>query len=192
VNAPDDPLTPYLTHLLDARDRARAAYDKAVLALSGGALALSFVYIRDVVGDDGPIVAGNVLVWSWISFAVSIAAILGAMLTSQEALRVTIRRVYDKKLPALEGGWHAIVTNLLRVLAAASFVLGVVLLALVVRQNIGEEETGDEYATLVRELPHGSAHAYAAPHRSERRDEAPILRIDQTLDGRSRGGVSVR
>ncbi len=170
MNAPDDPLTPYLTHLLDARDRVRAAYDKAVLALSGGALALSFVYIRDVVGDDGPIVAGNVLVWSWISFAVSIAAILVAMLTSQEALRVTIRRVYDKKLPALEGGWHTIVTTFLRAFAAASFVLGVVLLALVLRQNLGEEETGDEYAKLVYDLPHGGEPASTPARRSEQRD----------------------
>ena len=163
MNVPDDPLIPYVTQLRDARERASTTYCKAVMTLSGGALALSLAFIRDVTGDDGYVIGGDLLVWSWISFAGSIAAILMAMLMSQASLRGMIKQVYANKPPALEGRWYTIVTTCLNVLAAAGFVVGVVLLALVASQNFGEEATGDEYTKMVYARPVEGNHAYTPP-----------------------------
>ncbi|MHA3774782.1 hypothetical protein ACXR0O_24940 [Verrucomicrobiota bacterium sgz303538] len=50
-------------------------FDKAVLALSGGALGLSFAFTEDVVGPEN-IVRAGFLLSAWISWGVSSASIL--------------------------------------------------------------------------------------------------------------------
>lgn len=56
------------------------SFDKAVLTLSGGALALSIAFIRDIAPNMN---SKNWLIASWLCFGVSILFILFSFITSQ-------------------------------------------------------------------------------------------------------------
>ncbi len=61
--------------LIDGEHDYAKSYDKYLLSLSGGALALSITFIRHIIGDD-PVQMPALIVWAWISFALSVAAAL--------------------------------------------------------------------------------------------------------------------
>jgi hypothetical protein len=47
----NEDLEKYRDYLIEAERQTQRDYDKTVVALSGGALGLSFVFIRDVIGQ---------------------------------------------------------------------------------------------------------------------------------------------
>ena len=59
-------------------------FDKSVLALSGGALALSLTFVKDFATKP---ICTPLLGLAWICFAISIGFIMWSMITSQESLR---------------------------------------------------------------------------------------------------------
>jgi len=61
--------------LIDGERDYSKSYDKYLLTLSGGALALSMTFVRDIIGD-GPVDVPALIVLAWISFTISIAASL--------------------------------------------------------------------------------------------------------------------
>jgi len=139
---PDDTssrLRTYRDRLVQAYLELSKAYDKAVMTLSAGTLAISLTFVKDVINTPRP---GTVifLALAWTALAVSIVAILISMLTSQWALRKTIEQVdrgQERQLRAEPGGWRSRLTAWLNVGAAVGFVLGVALLAWFAIANIG-------------------------------------------------------
>src|SRR3990170_935291 len=79
VNSPA--MKAYRDWLVQADQKTLEAYDKAVMTLSGGALAISLTFVNDVIPSP---IAGTVklLIAAWVSLALSIAAILISKLTS--------------------------------------------------------------------------------------------------------------
>ena len=63
------------TMLIDGERECAKSYDKYVLTLSGGALALSMTFVHDIIGDD-PVVHPGLIIWAWIAFTFSVAATL--------------------------------------------------------------------------------------------------------------------
>ncbi len=121
-----DSLREYRQHLVEAGQKASSAYDKAVMTLAGGALAVSFAFVRDVVG--GSPAAGTTwrLGAGWLSLAFSLVAILSSMLTSQWALRRAIEQVDAKRIHGEEpGAWYSTVTSALNLAAGLGLILGV-------------------------------------------------------------------
>ena len=47
----DKTLQEYRAHLVSAAQKAQEDFDKTLLALSGGALGVSFAFVKDIVGD---------------------------------------------------------------------------------------------------------------------------------------------
>jgi hypothetical protein len=82
----DESLADYRKLLEQAYDKQSEAYDKTVIALSGGALGISMTFLHEIV----PSPLGGTL-WllgaAWSAFAFSILAILVSILTGQWALR---------------------------------------------------------------------------------------------------------
>ena len=76
----------YRTLLVDAEQKAQDDFDKTVLTLSGGALGISFAFVKDFIGDD-PIVNAHYLLASWVMWGVSMVSILSSFYFSQQALR---------------------------------------------------------------------------------------------------------
>lgn len=98
------------------------------MTLAGGALGVSFAFIRDLVAKPAPATIG-VLRYAWTALATSILCILLSMLTSQYALRKAIAQVDAERIRQEHpGGWYAQFTTSLTLLAGVLFVLGVLLL----------------------------------------------------------------
>lgn len=127
ANSPE--IREYRDWLVQADHKSLEAYDKAVMTLSGGALAISLTFINDILASP---IAGTLylLIFAWVFLALSITAILVSMLGSHWALRKAIGQVDRGEILRVEvGGWFTRLTNVLNVVAGAAFVLGVALLA---------------------------------------------------------------
>jgi hypothetical protein len=109
-------------------------FDKAVIALSGGALGVSIAFVRDVFPQ-------TVHLWAfgaaWIAFTLSIIAIFISLLTAGQSVRFTIAEL-DKGTVNREqpGGWMDRVTGWLNYVAAGLFVGGVFFLGWFVLVNL--------------------------------------------------------
>jgi len=99
-------------------------YDKLVVALSGGALGLSFTFLKDVANGQASSHA-TLLIAAWGCWGLSVAFILTSIYTGVQALRETVRQidrgtVYKEKVGR---GWGS-VTALLNPGAGLLFILG--------------------------------------------------------------------
>jgi len=111
-------------------------YDTALMSLSGGALGVSFAFIKDIV----PSPASDTIIWlwfAWLSLGGSLSAIILSMLFSQQSIRTAIKQIddgtiYDKK----PGGIFSYVTIILTWLSGIMFVLGVILLSYFAKTNL--------------------------------------------------------
>lgn len=129
-------LMEYRNQLLKAAHSSSEAYDKAVVTLSGGALALSLAFMKDIVREPRADTK-YLLVAAWISFAVSIALILLSLLTSKWALNKAVQQVDSGKIyNQRAGGKFSAITEALNVLAGLGFLSGVGFLASFVLTNM--------------------------------------------------------
>ena len=126
----------YRTSLLDLEQKMQASYDKAVMALSGGALGLSFTFLRDVAKTT-PLHWTPYLLAAWLCWGLSVSCVLCSFLTSALALRKATDQT-DAKLIYLElvGGKYNTITKRLNYAGGALFLLGLVLLVIFIGVNM--------------------------------------------------------
>lgn len=133
--------------LIDARFKVAESLDKALLTLSGGALAVSMTFIKDIVKNP---VCKSTLVFSWIFFGLAITVLLLSLYFCQLAY-IKQRQIIDHKQNGnpnknsnkREGGdevrernvW-SIVTEIANFTALASFLTGLVLLGTFIWANM--------------------------------------------------------
>ena len=133
---PPDPLQDYRKQLVEAAHKSQENFDKTVLALSGGALGVSFTFLKEVVGT-APIKGPEFLVGAWIAWALSAFAVLLSYYLSHMALRVAIRQVDDGTIyKSRPGGVYARFTAVLNISGATLFVLGVLAITLFASSNL--------------------------------------------------------
>ncbi|MEN9911687.1 MAG: hypothetical protein RI956_131 [Pseudomonadota bacterium] len=87
-------LADYRKLLVAAEQKSQEDFDKTVLSLSGGALGIFFVFIKEVIGPQ-PIVSQIFLVAAWLSWAFSTLSVLTSYYLSHLALRRAISQVDD-------------------------------------------------------------------------------------------------
>lgn len=104
--------------------KAYEDYDKAILTLSGGALVLSFTFIKDIAGN-AAIFKCSILL-AWITWVLSLTSTLLSYLSSQFALRRAIKILEAEDNPKNIFGISHYSTICLNVLAAVFFLIGVV------------------------------------------------------------------
>lgn len=129
-------LDDYRRALVAAEQKAQEDYDKHVIALSGGALGISFLFLKDVIGGR-PIEWDWALLAAWYCWAASIIAVLASFFLSQLALRAAIRqlnagKIYDSR----PGGVFATATAVLNVSGGILFFVGVCLMTTFAGINI--------------------------------------------------------
>ena len=130
----------YRQWLVVAEQKAQADYDKTVLTLSGGALGISFAFVKDIVGDN-PIVHSSWLVMAWVFWALSTSAMLGSFFVSRLALRKAILQCDDGTIFCKPpGGFYTVLTRWLNGSGAILFLLGVCFMAAFVQTNITNRE----------------------------------------------------
>src|SRR5258705_6835682 len=84
-------------HLVSAEQKSQEDLDKALLSLSGGALGVSFVFLKDIVGA-GPLVSVHLLQMAWICWAISTMTVLLSYYGSVYTINRAIQRL-DARLP---------------------------------------------------------------------------------------------
>ena len=130
-----DPLADYRTFLVAAEQKSQEDFDKTVLALSGGALGISFTFLKDVIGTN-PISDPELLFGAWVSWALSTFSVLFSYYLSHLALRRAISQVDQgtiyKQRP---GGALALCTAALNAAGAILFLAGVLSITLFAREN---------------------------------------------------------
>jgi hypothetical protein len=126
----------YRKTLQALEQKMQSEYDKAIMALSGGALGVSMTFLKDVVLDHG-VHGGNFLLWSWICWGTSVTCTLFSFYTSAQALRRAVRQT-DERAIYLEiaGGKFNCVTKILNFCAGGLFMLGVILIVLFASCNL--------------------------------------------------------
>src|SRR5438552_1062864 len=72
-------------------------YDKAVMALSGGAFGVSLTFLKDVVGTSH-IAEPFFLLIAWIAWGLSVTCVLFSYFTSTLALRAALEQVDNRTL----------------------------------------------------------------------------------------------
>jgi len=132
----DESLKEYRSRLETLEQKAQEDFDKTVLSLSGGALGVSFAFIKDIVGPD-KITKPLLLFLAWICWGMSVIVILISYYTSHLALRKAIKQVDTNEIRKVQPGGKADrVTAICNGLGAALFFIGVVLISIFVWQNL--------------------------------------------------------
>jgi hypothetical protein len=115
----------YRRTLQAAEDASHSEYDKAVIALSGGALGITFAFLKEIVARTGT----ADLLWlmvAWIMWALSLASILGSFYTAGKANRRAIQQLDANEFPDAPGGAWDRATRTLNFIGGLGFVLGVI------------------------------------------------------------------
>jgi hypothetical protein len=132
----EDSISKYRKGLIKAEQEMQLSYDKAVMALSGGALGISFTFLKEVVGK-ATIVHSFWLLAAWICWGTSATSTLMSFYTSTRALRRAILQT-DEKLVYLElvGGWSTRLTKILNFSGGFLFLAGLVSIVIFVAYNL--------------------------------------------------------
>ena len=121
----NDLKTEYRDELGQARQSSQNAYDKSIISLSGGALAISLFFVRDLIGDKGP-VSPDLLVWSWKAWAFSLMAVVASFYLSQMSFSKAIDQIDSGEKINRIGGWATRATHIANTLSGIFFVIGII------------------------------------------------------------------
>ncbi len=127
----------YRDFIIKAEQKAQDDFDKTVIALSGGALGVSFAFIKDIIGPDN--ISNTILLFlAWLFWASSITCVLASYYTSHLSLRNVIKKIDagETKAPRL-GGFTDWITAIFNALGGILFVAGVVLMSIFIKINLG-------------------------------------------------------
>jgi hypothetical protein len=119
----------YRDWLIQCDHQASMDFDKAIMTLAGGALAISLAFMR----EHDPAATLRAL-WclpgSWALFTASLLAILASYITSQRGLRKGVEQVDNGTIhQGTAGGVYSTATEWLNLIAAGTFIAGVCCLA---------------------------------------------------------------
>ncbi len=131
----------YREVLVSAEQKAQEEFDKTVLSLSGGGLGVSFVFLKDVIGSE-PVLSPYYLTGAWVSWALSILAVLFSYHLSHKTIHRMIQQIDAGQGDAPGfGGWYASVTQWLNAIGGALFVVGVLSITVFACVNFTHKET---------------------------------------------------
>ncbi|MCF6323061.1 MAG: hypothetical protein L3J89_01845 [Gammaproteobacteria bacterium] len=143
----DESLKKYRQQLVDTEQKVSESYDKTVIALSSGALAISFAFVKDFIGS-GPASNLEYLFLSWVFLSLSLAAVLFSLFFGTLSFRKAISQVDDGTIYKRKaGGVLGRITISLHCSAAVLLIVGLFLLGNFVHKNIGVAEDAREKHT---------------------------------------------
>ncbi len=118
------------------QEKMQSEYDKAVLALSGGAFGVSVLLIKDIIGTSRA-ESSVCLNLAWVAWALSITSVLISFYTSANAMEETIRELdTDSAVSAKPGGSFDLFTRVLNICSGGFFVIGIFLFGYFVSANL--------------------------------------------------------
>lgn len=170
---PDSAALNWIAHrqfLVAAEQKAQEDYDKTVIALSGGALAVSFAFVKDILGE-GAIQQTESLVAAWLLWALSLTAVLTSFYLSRWALRRSIEscdaweRGEDCDSP---GGRFVVPLRIMNAASALLFIAGVIAMTTFVAVNFRDRVGGASCSVtspgISQEVPHPPKNRHSTRH----------------------------
>lgn len=111
---------------LTAYEKAQEEYDKTVITLSGGAIAVTFSFIDKFLGD-APIKQPIFLLLAWGSWGLSVTSCLFSYYSSVLSLRKILSKLSNEEEVSNKnpGGICASITEILNFLSGFLFLVGV-------------------------------------------------------------------
>jgi hypothetical protein len=133
----DDDLKKYRDALLETLRYLNESYDKMLIMLSGGALGLSITFLKDIISLAN-VKHSELIMFSWLAFIISLAAVLGRVFFGIEAYRKAVSQVDDGSIYNVKpGGIFSVLTKCLHILSASSLLAGLLLIAIFSYLNVG-------------------------------------------------------
>ena len=138
---PIDPLVEYRKQVQALAQKSQEDFDKTVLSLSGGALGISFVFLKDVIGQS-PVLSPHLLFAAWVCWGLSTSSVLVSYFLSQLALRKTVEQIDTGTIyTAKTGGLFRTATATFNAVGGILFLAGVCAITLFANANIKTKET---------------------------------------------------
>jgi hypothetical protein len=129
-------LADYRKALQDAGQRMQSAYDKAIMALSGGALGVSMTFLKDIVLANG-VRNGFALLSAWSCWGASVTCILISFYSSVAAHQKAVFQLDEKIIYVQKpGGMSDRATRILNLSAGMFFVLGMISIVVFAASNL--------------------------------------------------------
>jgi hypothetical protein len=123
----DDSLEQYRKLLINTEQKAQDDFDKTIITLSGGALGITFAFIKDIVGSK-PVINPDLIFYAWLSWGISISAVLLSFYFSNLAFREAIKQIHNGNIYKMHpGGWYDSFTGILNAIGGFLFIVGVTL-----------------------------------------------------------------
>ncbi len=137
----------YRNLLISTQHQLNDSYDKLVVTLSGGALALSITFLKDIVSlKDAEFVW--MLILSWSLFILSLASIFGEILFGIEAYKKAVTQLDEDTIRSEKvGGLFSSLTKWFSRIAAVSLVVGLLTISLFIFLNLGESNAKESATT---------------------------------------------
>lgn len=135
---PGDEHPEYRALLTNIEQKSQEDYDKAILTLSGGALGITFAFVKNIVGNS-PVQHSWLLYSAWVIWTVSLLTTLLSFYISRKALRKAIDQLDKKKIyTESPGGYYDKTTSVLNSSSGLLFIAGVILAIIFVTFNFGD------------------------------------------------------
>ncbi len=132
----NDLINNYRNHLVLAEQKAQEDFDKTVVSLSGGALGVTFIFLKDLIGVS-PILHKGCLFSAWVCWGLSITAVLFSYLASLAALRKTIKQVDSEVIYEQHAGGNlSRLVMSLNMLGGLLFLVGVISVVIFIWFNL--------------------------------------------------------
>ena len=137
ANNKDIEYTTYLDErrlLIEAEQKGAQQFDKAILTLAGGALAISITFIKNIAPYP-KVETIYLLKGAWFAFILSLLSTLCSFLTSQSACRKQ-RDIIESEESHNEKNKYASCTKWLNIISIISFIFGIFFLSIFCIENI--------------------------------------------------------
>jgi hypothetical protein len=123
VSDTPDEMREYRKHLVESRQKAFESFDRTILTLSAGGLALSLNMVKELSLSGKSIL--SLMVYCWILWLLSMSCTLISFYASQRALTKALAQ-FDNRTSseAKVGGRWTMVVDVSNLAAMASFVMG--------------------------------------------------------------------
>lgn len=132
----DEQILEYRKLLQDLEVKSLESYDKSVMTLSGGGLAISFAFLNDIIGD-GAIICNSLLLISWTAWSLSILSVIFSFLCSHYALNKAIVSIDKNENTKRLGGGFDLLTRILNFSSGILFFIGTICMVIFATKNIG-------------------------------------------------------
>jgi hypothetical protein len=126
----------YRAQLITGEQKAQTDFDRTVIALSGGALGISFAFVEKIIGTNHPVSIGS-LMMAWGSWVLSLASVLLSHYFSALAMRHALVQHDSGRLPEERvGGAYDRLIPFLNAGGAIAFLVGAVAAGIFVVRNL--------------------------------------------------------